>query len=70
MGRRIKISHCLGCSMCVQVCPDIFIIQEDGKSHNRMGDDCEVPEDNINGVIRAMEVCPIAAIQLVESRMK
>lgn len=48
---------CIGCGACVAVCPNVFEMDEDGKSRvkNPSGD----TEENIQ---KAIDACPVQAI--------
>ena len=52
---------CIGCGLCVQLCPKVFAMQDDGKSKavNPTGDE----EDAIQG---AIDACPVTAIAWTE----
>ena len=56
---------CIGCGLCVQLCPAVFAMQDDGKSKavNPQGDD-DTDEQSIQG---AVDACPVAAIGWEES---
>lgn len=50
---------CIGCGLCVSLCPDVFQLREDGKSEvkNPSGE-CNLEE--------VVESCPVAAITVEE----
>lgn len=52
---------CIGCGLCVQLCPKVFAMQDSGKSHaaNPTGDE----EANIQA---AIDACPVQAISWTE----
>ena len=52
---------CIGCGLCVQLCPKVFEMQDDGKSKavNPTGDD----EEKIKS---AIDACPVSAISWKE----
>ncbi len=52
---------CIGCSACAALAPDVYEMQEDGKSKvvNGEGDS----EENIQ---RSIDTCPVTAISWVE----
>lgn len=56
---------CIGCGLCVQLCPKVFAMQDDGKSKavNPKGDDDEGSEKCIQG---AIDACPVTAISWAE----
>ena len=49
--------RCIGCGLCVQLCPKVFAMQDNGKSKaiEPTGDE----EGNIQG---AIDACPVQAI--------
>lgn len=49
---------CIGCGLCVSLCPEVFQLDEEGKSvvKNSQGK-CEVEE--------AVESCPVGAIEII-----
>ena len=49
---------CIGCGLCVQVCPDVYEMQGD-KAVAKME---EVPEDKAEETKNAGEQCPVNAI--------
>ena len=52
---------CIGCTLCTQICPNVYRMNEDGK--------CEVvnPEgDSIEQIEQSVEACPIRCIKLIE----
>lgn len=52
---------CIGCGLCVQLCPKVFEMQDDGKSKavNPTGDDKEKIQSTI-------DACPVSAISWKE----
>ncbi len=55
----VKKSDCIGCGMCVDVCPEVFEIGSDGFS-DAVGD----PENHPDKVYEAAEICPTNAIEV------
>lgn len=55
----VKRDDCIGCGMCVDVCPEVFEIGSDGYS-DAFGD----PTDNPDQVMEAAEICPVNAIEV------
>mgnify|MGYP001038565960 CR=1 FL=1 len=55
---KVDKEKCIGCGACVSLCPNIFKIMEDGKSHviteDCGGCDCQQVVDN----------CPVNAISI------
>ncbi len=52
--------NCIGCGVCVGICPDVFELGEDGYSHV-----IAQPEDEKTRKLagEAKESCPVAAIE-------
>lgn len=50
---------CISCGLCVNMCPDVFEIKEDGLSHAVGDPDCCNAE-----VEAAAEACPTSAIEI------
>ena len=51
---------CIGCGMCISVCPEVFECADDGtKSVCKLDD---IPEDLKEKVSEASDVCPVDAI--------
>ena len=59
---KAKVEHdiCIGCGTCESMCPGVFKIQEDNKSHV-IAEDCG--ECNCEEVIGS---CPVSAISMEE----
>jgi ferredoxin len=56
---KVDKEKCIGCGLCASICPDVFKIQDDGKSHviNPKGcSKCNCKE--------AADSCPVSAISL------
>ena len=53
---------CIGCGMCVEVCPEVFEIGADGLSRV-VGD----PDTVSDRVMQAAEICPVNAIEVLEA---
>ncbi|MFB6088406.1 MAG: ferredoxin [Candidatus Aenigmatarchaeota archaeon] len=56
---KVDVDACIGCGACVSVCPDVFEMRDDGKSHVKNTDDCEGDE-----LKQAVDICPVDAIKL------
>ena len=52
---------CIGCGMCVEVCPEVYEIGGDGLS-NVVGD----PNTCTDRAMQAAEICPVNAIEIFE----
>ena len=59
---KVKVNQetCIGCGACAAVAEDIFELQDSGLSHAKVK---EVPEDKVEEVKEAMDVCPTGAIE-------
>lgn len=53
---------CIGCGMCVEVCPEVFQMNSDGFSQV-VGD----PDNCADKVFQAAEICPVNAIETFEA---
>ena len=61
MAKKITVNQelCVGCGVCVSLCPDVFELQDDGKAKvvntdNYKNCDCEESESS----------CPVGAIKI------
>ena len=54
---------CIGCGTCEGICPEVFEVRDDGKSHVKGGADLE---ENKEGIKEAEESCPESAITVKE----
>ncbi len=54
----IKVTEeCIGCESCVEVCPDVFVMDE-ATGHAKPKD----PSSTAECVEEAIEICPVTAI--------
>jgi len=53
---------CIGCSLCVDTCPEVFEMNDD-KARVKVD---EVPEDVADTCREAAENCPVEAIEIEE----
>lgn len=51
---------CIGCGMCIDVCPELFRINDDDKSECDLD---KIPPELESKVIEACDVCPVDAIE-------
>lgn len=58
----VTIDHdgCIGCGLCVAVCPDVFSMHDDGYAEVTG----EANDSNIDSVREACESCPVSVIQI------
>ena len=54
---------CIGCELCTQICPDVFSMDDDGKS---VAIDEEIPEEDEDDAVDARDSCPVSAIDIKE----
>ncbi len=50
---------CIGCELCVDTCPEVFVMREDGYSHVIVE---PIPNEEYDCVQEAVEICPVEAI--------
>ena len=58
MRAKVHKDECIGCGMCVNICPEVFSMGEDEKAFVIKDTSPETEQ----GVADAMENCPVAAI--------
>ncbi|HHY68888.1 MAG TPA: ferredoxin [Bacillota bacterium] len=60
---KIRIDHdlCIGCGLCVDTCPDVFELNDEGKAVVK-----ENAESNIECAKEAAEICATEAIEIEE----
>lgn len=54
---------CIGCELCTNICPEVFSMGEDGKSHAIPN---EIPDALTNDAQEARDSCPVSAISIEE----
>lgn len=52
---------CIGCGMCADICPNVFHMDDDGKSIAISGD---ISESDIDDAKEAESGCPVDAIKV------
>ena len=57
----VNQENCIGCGMCIDVCPEAFEYNADSKSELKKGINLDVLEDKIK---EAQSVCPVDAIEI------
>jgi ferredoxin len=50
---------CIGCELCVDTCPEIFVMREDGYSYVIVD---PIPHEEYDCAQEAVEICPVTAI--------
>jgi ferredoxin len=56
---KVDANKCIGCGLCVSICPKVFELGKDGKSHVKKGDKGKVGCEE-----EAKNSCPVGAISL------
>lgn len=54
---------CISCGLCIEVCPEVFSYNEDGKSEPIKDD---IPENCLERAEEARDGCPVSVIDLKE----
>jgi len=57
---KINQEKCIGCGLCVSLCPEVFELGEDGKAKIKEKTDLEKSKESIK---EAKEGCPVSAIE-------
>ncbi len=57
MTIKVDQNLCVGCGMCVNACPQVFKLNQDGKSE-------VISQDNIKCAKEAADICPVNAISV------
>ena len=63
MKARVDQETCTGCGLCVELCPDVFELNEDGLAEARVE---VVPADLESDACDAAKDCPVDAIEIEE----
>ncbi len=53
---KVNLDTCIGCGICTSVAPEVFEMQDDGKSH--------VKDQNGPNATEAKDACPVGAITI------
>nr|WP_271716081.1 ferredoxin [Anaeromicropila herbilytica] len=54
---------CIGCELCVNVCPEVYQMNDDGKSETIVD---EIPSNAEEGAKEGRDSCPVNAIDIKE----
>ncbi|WP_294405631.1 ferredoxin [uncultured Clostridium sp.] len=54
---------CIACELCTQICPEVFSMDDDGKS---VAIDEEIKSENEDSAVEARDSCPVSAIDIKE----
>ncbi len=52
---------CIGCAVCEQACPEVFLVTEDGIARVIAE---EPPHETYDDVMACVELCPVACISV------
>jgi len=63
MKIKINTEKCIGCGMCQSICPEVFELNEKGKSEVKEGVENKKNEECIK---EAIDACPVKAIEKIE----
>lgn len=58
----VNKEECVGCGACVEICPEVFRLDDDDKAY-AYGD---VTDENKDSVQEAIDTCPVSAISWEE----
>lgn len=59
MSIKVNQETCVGCGMCVNMCPDVFSLNEDNKAY-------AISQENTECAKNAASRCPVNAITVEE----
>lgn len=59
MVLKVDAKKCIGCGLCVSMCPDVFELKDDGKSYVKDASGCAKGKCDCASVA---ESCPVKAI--------
>ncbi|MGQ1911009.1 ferredoxin [Marinifilum sp. RC60d5] len=59
MKTSVDKETCIGCGICESICPKVFEMKDDGKSHVKIN---PVPSDCEDCALEAENECPVEAI--------
>ena len=61
---RVSVNEsCTGCGLCVDACPKVFDLGDDGVAIVLIA---AVPDEDMDACHEAAEVCPVEAIKIVD----
>ncbi len=69
---RVNKDECIGCTVCATLCPDVFVMGDDGKSEiveqfrTTSPAEGEIPENLLDCAKTAADQCPAQAITVEE----
>lgn len=56
---KVDKNTCIGCGACASICPEVFEMGDDGKSHVKPNADVK---KNVKCIKEAIDSCPVNAI--------
>ncbi len=59
MEAKVNKDICIGCGLCTSICPQVFVLDDDGKAK-------ALPNKNDSQAKDAAASCPVAAIEIKE----
>lgn len=62
MKANVDKSGCIACELCVQICPEVFRIGDDGLAEAY----AQVSQDAAQQAIEARDLCPVSVIDIEE----
>ena len=63
MKAHVNKDTCIGCELCTQSCPDVFSMDDDGKS---VAINADIAENLQDDAVEARDSCPVSAIDIKE----
>ncbi len=63
MKANVDKDTCIGCELCTQICPEVFHMEDDGKS--KAIEDV-IAKDDEDSAVEARDSCPVSAIDIDE----
>jgi len=63
MKASVDREPCLGCGLCIEVCPEVFEMDDDSRAQAKMN---QVPPESEGTCRDAAEQCPESAIKIEE----
>lgn len=62
-----EIEKCIGCGVCVSVCPDNWELNDNGKAKQKKS---QISEKELKANMEAAEVCPVNCIHISDGKKK
>ena len=59
MSLRIEVARCIGCNLCVALCPQVYELLANGKAQVKADADLAIHHTD---AIAALDACPVQAI--------